>query len=237
MIRWWSALLLAVVAGCSGISENADGIASVEIRLPANFYLENARPLLIRAIARNAGGDSVAADFRWRSPDTLITVDSTRGVVTAKADAGTARIQVALFGKDTLVSILDSLRFTLTAAADTAFLTSPDSVAVRVDTDPTTIAMKLEGGAPRVAVAGRPISFAIIEPAPTDTPAVVFASGRAKDSVTTATTGIASLVIRGRSGAAIPDRVVVEVNAFRASGAKIPGSGRRVVVRFLHQSQ
>jgi len=234
--RWQAAAGLALLAGCSGISENQDGVATVEIRLPTNFYLEKNHPVLIRAVARNASGDSVGAEFRWRSPDTTIAVDSARGLVTARADSGTARVQAALFGRDTVVSILDSLKFTLTATADTGFTTTADSITIRFDTVATSIGFKLEGGAARLPVRGRPISFAIVDPAPADTPAVVFASGRVRDSALTGTTGVAALTIRGQRGRPIPDRAVVEINAYRASGAKVPGSGHRVVVRFLHET-
>jgi hypothetical protein len=229
--------LAALLGGCSGISDNDDGIATVEIRLPANFYLEHNQSVTIRAVARAANGDSVDAAFRWRTPDTVIAVDSTRGTVTALLSSGTGRVQAALFGKDSIFSILDSLKFTLTAVADTGFLTTADSIDVPIDVSPTAISFKLEGGTPRTAVSGRPITFSIIEPVPADTPVVIFASGRAKDSTITATTGIATISVGGRTGKTIPDRAVVEINAYRATGAKIPGSGKRVVIRFLHQTQ
>jgi hypothetical protein len=228
-------VVLALLGGCSGISDNDDGIASIEIRLPANFYLEKDQTVQIRAVARSAEGDSVAADFRWRSPDSTVAVDSSLGLITALVDTGTARIQAALFGRDTLLSILDSLRFTLTAAADSGVLTTPDSITVASDTTTTVMSFQLLGGNPPVGVAGRPVSFRIVEPSPPDS-AVVFGSGRVRDSVLTGTTGVATLTIRGRSGRTIPDRVVVEIDARRASGALIPGSGRHVVIRFLHQN-
>lgn len=236
MKRGGSAVVFALLAGCSGISENADGVASVEIRLPTNFYLEKGQSVLIRAVARNRDGDSVAAEFRWRSPDTTIAVDSALGIVTGLTDVGTARVQAALFGSDTLLSILDSLTFTLTAMADTGFSTTPDSITISVDTVATSIAFTLEGGTPRQPVAGRPVTFIIVDPAPADTPVVMFLSGRARDSTLTSAAGVATLTVRGRSGKTIPDRAVVEINAYRAAGALIPGSGQRVVVRFLHQT-
>lgn len=230
------ASLHALLAGCSGISENEEGIASIEIRLPANFYLENGQSVQIRAVARNADGDSIAAAFRWRSPDSTIAIDSTTGLITGLADSGAARVQAGVFGVDTVLSILDSLRFTLTARADTGFAAT-DSLTVPVDTVAAVISFTLEGGDTlRRPVAGRPVGFAIIEPAPADTPVVMFGSGRARDSALTGTNGAATLTIRGRSGRVIPDRAVVEITAYRASGAPIPGSGQRVVVRFLHQS-
>lgn len=234
MTRW--ALLAGILTGClSGISDNADGVNSIEIRLPTNFYLEANRPLTLSAVARNGAGDSVAAAFRWTSPDSTIAVDSSLGIVTALVATGKARVQLALLGKDSLFSSLDNLSFTLTAPADTTALTIADSLDAVFDTSSTTIAAIIQGGSPRTPVAGRPITFTIIDPV-VDTPVVAFPNTRAADSVLTGPTGVSTIVVRGRTGKTIPDRVVVEVSAYRASGQKIPGSGRRVVIRFRHQT-
>ena len=84
-------------------------------------------------------------------------------------------------------------------------------------------------------VVGRPVTFRIIDPVPADSPAVAFPSGRVADSLTTGANGIATGTIRGVTGRAVPDRAVVEINARRASGELIPGSGLRIVIRFRHQ--
>lgn len=189
------------------------------------------------AVARNAAGEAVDVGdrLRWLTPDTTVALDSATGLVTPRAATGTARIQVGIFGIDTVVTAPSSLVLTLTAKADTLLLLSPDSVEIlrdRFDTAP--IQLRLDGGSPLVPVVGRPVTFRVIEPAPSDSPAVVFASGRAADSLTTTTTGVTATV-RGAPGRPIPDRAVIEINAWRATGAAIPGSGRRVVVRFRHQ--
>ena len=241
MRRGWA--LLALAAGCSGISDNADGIASLELTLPVNLYLEKGVPLQLKAVARNAAGDSVGVPLVWRSSDTTITVDSVRGTVTPLRDAGTARIQVAAFGQDTLVTRYDALVFTLTPKADTLILTGPDSLNATVDSIGTApIGVRLMGGAPLIGVGGRPVTFRIVEPVQSDSPNVVlstggFASNRIVDSVLTAGTGApaAGPAVRAARGRTAPDRAVVEINAYRASGALIPGSRRLVVVRFLHQ--
>ena len=237
MTRWPLALLLAT--GClGGLDNNADGISSIEIRLPANFYLENGRPLTIRAVARNKSGDSVEAKFLWRTADSAQTImlDSATGTITPLKDVGKAKIQVALLGKDSLISVLDSLTFTLTARADSTYLTSPDSIEARTDTSVATVTAKIEGGSPPTPVVGRPVTFAVVDPIPVDTALVAFPTGKARDSVNTGTTGTGSLILRPRHRSVIPDRVVVEMNAYRADGTKIPGSGRRIVIRYRHET-
>lgn len=203
--------------------------------LPANTFLEPGVPVHLVAVARNAAGDSIAADLRWRTPDSTVQLDSTRGIVTAKATSGTARVQVGAFGKDTLVSGLGNLTFTLTAKADSLTLVSADSVNVTKDTDGTQLKAKLWGGTPAAGVSGRPVVFRIIDPAPADTPTVAFNFTRSADSLATDATGGVTAVLRPALNKTPPDRVVVRLTARRANGDAIPGSGRLIVVRFLHQ--
>lgn len=192
--------------------------------------------MTIRVVARNAKGDSVPAALTWRTVDTAaIAIDTVRGIVTALKATGTADVQIAVFGKDTLVSTPAGIKFTLTAQADTLRLDGVDSLTVTRDTVGIQVRVALEGGTPRVGVIGRPVALRLIEPAPVDSPAVAFLSGRTADSLTTGTNGLATATVRGVKGRVVPDRAVVEINAYRASGEKIPGSGRRIVIRFLHQ--
>ncbi len=230
-----AAFLVGIGAACSGLTNNNDGIERIEIVGPANFFLEIGTPTQLKAVALNQAGDSVAADFRWRTPDTTVTLDSLQGIITARLAAGTARVQLGVFGKDTIATSFAGLTFTLTAHADTLILVSADSVDVPKDTTGTPIRIQLAGGVLRTGVTGRPVSFRVIDPAPADTPAVAFTSGRVKDSLSTDGTGVTSSTVRGVKGRPVPDRAVVEINAYRASGVPIPGSGRRVVIRFRHQ--
>jgi hypothetical protein len=188
------------------------------------------------AVARNADGDSIDAPIRWRTPDSTISLDSLTGTATAVTDAGTARIQITVFGRDTVLTGLAGLTLSLTPKADSLTLASSDSLTISRDTlDTQQIRFILEGGDPAVGVAGRPVIFRIVEPAPADSPGVAFQSGRLSDSLMTDATGTVTSVVKGVAGRTRPDRAVIEVNASRATGAKIPGSGRQVVVRFLHQ--
>lgn len=210
-------------------------MASLEVHFPANTFLEAGATLLLRAVARNAAGDSVAADIRWQTPDTTVILEPT-GLVTAVGESGTARIQAGVFGADTIVSSLAGLTLTITRRADSLVLTSADSLTIARDTlDTASIRVTLLGGDPPTGVSGRPVALRIVDPVPVDSPGVVFNSGRTRDSVMTGVGGIATSTVRGVKGRAIPDRAVVEVHAYRADGTPIPGSGRTIVIRFLHQ--
>jgi len=191
-------------------------------------------------VARNGTGDSVGAVLAWRTPDTTITVDSATGAITAKYPTGQGRVQVAVVGSKPLATDLAKLVFTLTAPADTLDLAGPDSLDARIDATGVQITgFTLLGGDPLAPVALRPISFRIVDPAPADSPTVVLtnrATKKVADSTSTDANGVAGpMLVVGAANRTPPDRVVVEVNAYHASGDKIPGSGRQIVVRFLHQ--
>ena len=192
--------------------------------------------MTIRVVARNAAGDSVPATLIWRTADTAaIAIDTVRGIVTAKLATGSADVQVGVFGKDTLISTQSAIKLTLTASVDTLRLDGADSLEVAKDTVGAQVRVALEGGATPAGVVGRPVSIRIIDPAPADSPSVAFPSGRTADSLTTGANGLSTATIRGVKGRTVPDRAVVEINAYRASGERIPGSGRRIVIRFRHQ--
>lgn len=226
---------LALIAGCSGITNNEDGIATLEIRYPANTFLEAGTTVRLSGVARNGDGDSVDATIRWRTPDTTVTVDSVTGLVTPLFAAGTARIQAAVFGLDTIVTTIGGVTLTLTAKADSVALTTADSITLTQDTATATIRTRFLGGTPAVGILGRPLGLRIIEPAAVDSPTVAFASGRVSDSTNSDQTGATTTLVRAVRNRTPPDRVVVELQARRADGEPIPGSGRRVVIRFLHQ--
>ena len=58
MTRGVAAALLGLAAACSQLSESNGGIATLDVRLPANSFLEQERPLRLTAVARNRNGDS-----------------------------------------------------------------------------------------------------------------------------------------------------------------------------------
>jgi len=204
------------------------------VRLPANLFLEVGASVTLQATARDANGEAVDATIRFLTGDTTITVGESNGVVTARVATGTGRVQVVAFGEDSVASRLDTLRFTLTARADTLVLPT-DSVDVTVDTLGTALTAVLRGGTPLRPVEGRPITFRLVTPAAGDS-TVLFANHRGVDSATTTGAGQATVRLRGIPRRSVPDRAVVDVSAFRANGQAIAGSSRRIVVRFRHQN-
>jgi len=238
-VRLGTATALLAAAACSSFSENKAGIAALEVRLPANLYLEVGDTLRLQAEAVDADGAPVEASIVWRTtaPDTVASLDSLTGALVGLRFPDTVRVQVALAGQSEFSSDLSKLRFSITDRADTLELLSPDSLEVPTDADTTsTIEVQLTQLVDTVPVAGRPVRFTIIEPAQSGDSTVVFLTGRWSDSLVTLPTGRVStvrlLAVQNRTP---PDRVVVQVTAYRPSGAPIPGSGRLIVVRFLHQ--
>lgn len=231
MTRAWPALLL-VAAACSAFANNDDGLVSLDVRLPTNLYLELGLPIQLEAVARNADGAVVDVPIQWLTADTTVTLDQT-GLITPLQATGTAHVQVGVIGKDTLLSGPDDLVFSLTEPADSLRLAGPDSVdvAAGAQTSPPLEVALVAAGA---GVSGRPIGFAIVEPIQGDRPDVVLRTLKVRDSVLSASSGApqSPMTVRAASGRTPPDRVVVEVTAYRANGEAIPGSGVRFVIRF-----
>ena len=206
--------------------------------MPPVLYLEQSLSIQLHALARNRNGDSVTAEVVWRTPDTTVTLDGATGLVTARFATGAARIQAAVFGKDTLVSDYEKLKFTLTGRADSLRLVGSDSLTVTQDSEASpAIDLRLVQLPAGQGVPGRPIRFEIVEPVPETPPTVRLSTAKVRDSLLSGATGGPNVpvTVRAAPGAVPPDRVVVEVTALRASGEAIPGSGRRIVIRFLHQ--
>src|SRR5690606_33016236 len=71
---------LLLVAGCSALPVDGDGVVALEIRTPTPASLRVGEQLILRARALNLKGDSVPSLIRWRTADTaLITLDSLSG--------------------------------------------------------------------------------------------------------------------------------------------------------------
>lgn len=104
--------LLAVLSGCANLPTSGDGIVALEVVQPASLTLAQGSSIQLTARAVDRSGTIVAADVRWRTPDSTLVVDSLTGEVTAITDAGTGRVQAST---GTLRSSI--LTFALTAAA------------------------------------------------------------------------------------------------------------------------
>lgn len=88
---------VAAVAACSSLPSTGDGIVALQVIAPPSLTLKQGQSLTLHARALDQHGDSVAAEIRWRTPDTAaVTVDSVLGTVTAKVGTGTARVQAAV---------------------------------------------------------------------------------------------------------------------------------------------
>jgi hypothetical protein len=91
------AFAVTALIACSSLPRSDNGVVALEVRAPDTLALVNGASLTLHARALDINGDSVAADVRWRTPDTaLVTLDSLLGVVTARSDTGTARVQASV---------------------------------------------------------------------------------------------------------------------------------------------
>ncbi|MBA2292373.1 MAG: hypothetical protein H0W15_07955 [Gemmatimonadales bacterium] len=90
------ALLVLMLAGCSSLPGDADGVVSLELRSPVAVTLSQGASFTLQAQALDRNGEIVNAPIRWRTADTTITVDSVSGVVTALQGTGTGTVQAAL---------------------------------------------------------------------------------------------------------------------------------------------
>jgi hypothetical protein len=110
-------LTVAAVAACGSLPDAGNGVVQLKIFTPDSLFLYPDSSLILRAVAFNLNGDSVATPILWRTPDTaLVTVDATSGLVTSRIDTGaTARVQASA---GTLLSPIISIQLR-TAPADT----------------------------------------------------------------------------------------------------------------------
>ncbi len=189
-------------------------------------------------------GDSVAATIVWATADTtpiLTVLDSLTGWTVVNRTGQTGRLVAR---SDRLVSNPLSIR-TL-AAADTLFTTlvsTVDTVTLSADSISDSLTVEVAdtiksasgGDSLTVALAGRPVVYAITYPA-TSGPVTLVTNDSTHglvttDTVATGASGIAFVQVR-LLGAPIPDSVVVAAIARRAVGDTVPGSPVTFVVRF-----
>lgn len=93
------ALLLAAggLGACSALPADGDGVVAIELRTQSPVSLRLGQSVTLRARALNQQGDSVASVLRWYTADTaLLVLDSTTGVLSGRAAAGSARVQAAV---------------------------------------------------------------------------------------------------------------------------------------------
>lgn len=190
-------------------------------------------PLTVRVLDR--AGDTVpgAAIVLYVLDTAALGVDSAGMGVIGRAPAATARVVAgsgSLRSDPLSVRVLpaaDSLRATGSSALTVAAADSQSGPLATAVLDLTTTPGQ---SAP---LGGRPVRFTLEFPAfagPASATAVLGNDSLA-ETVLTAVAGTASVVVK-RKGAAQPDSAVVLARAVRGTGASVPGSPVRFVVRF-----
>ncbi len=225
------ALLLLAAAACSKLSGDSGVPVALEVRVPAATQVEVGDTIQLTARALNQQGDSVDAPITWRTPDTLtVAIDSLTGRLTG-VTAGTGRIQAR---SGSLVSSFVS--FTVLARVDTLQIIPPDSSRVAAGVIASgPLVVELDSLNPLGPVAGRPVIYDVVLPLfgqPGDTVAL-----NGKGLTATAITGsdgqpTSPVTLNRVAGQPSPDSAQVEVRAQRPSGAPVPGSGQRFIIRF-----
>jgi hypothetical protein len=219
-------LILLLVLGCSGLTDEGGGVVGLQIRTPALLTLETGETLPLSARALDKNGDSIAAEITLRAPDATLTVDPL-GVVTGVAP-GPGRVQ-AFVGQ--LASNL--VQFTVISRADTLIvLDSVFTVAPGVPASPPLVA-HLQSFNPVAVLPDRPVVYAVTSPPDVGPHTVELPGGVLTDTVSTGTDGaVTSVTLNRVTSIAQPDTAIVEVRAFRTRGAPVPGSGQRFIVIF-----
>jgi hypothetical protein len=222
----------------------ADLSRVIALDVRAADSLEEYDTLKPHARVLDGRGDSVAATIVWATADTapiLTVLDSLTGWTVVNRTGQTGRLVAR---SDRLVSNPLSIR-TL-AAADTLFTTRASTVdTVTLSADSVSDSLTVEvadtiksasgGDSLTVALAGRPVVYAITYPA-TSGPVTLVTNDSTHglvtaDTVATGAAGIAFVQVR-LLGAPVPDSVVVAAIARRAVGDTVPGSPVTFVVRF-----
>jgi hypothetical protein len=230
----WLFLALAL-SSCSDLGGDADIPILLEIRVPSGIGggtppVEIGDTFQLSARALNQDGDSVAATFTWRTPDTaLIFVEPSTGRIAGKK-AGSARVQVT---SGSLTS--DLVNFAVVPAAESLQIIPPDSARILVtDTSSVPLVSELDTINPTGPLAGRQLVYQLTSlfGQPGDTASLT--AGGMTRLVATSSLGQPATPVYVRAIPALPrpDSVLVEVSAFRPSGAPIPGSGQIFIVRF-----
>lgn len=211
---------------------------------PGAPSVEEQDTLTLTAVALDANGDvlpDVPVIWHILDPDTAshpFTLDSLTGLVTG-IFAGPGRVQGIADGLRTntitvtVLAVPDSIAGVAptTVTVDEQDAESPALVAAVYDVKPT---------GQTTALAGRPVRFAIVEPASGTPEASQVAIGLpgqpvGADSLTvTATSGASGLALATarRVGGVQPDSAIVEAVALTSAGGIIPGTPARFVVRF-----
>ena len=222
----------------------ADLSRVIALDVSAPDSLEQYDTLRPHARVLDGHGDSVAATIVWATADSapiLTVLDSLTGWTVVNRTGQTGRLVAR---SDRLVS--NPILIRTLAAADTLFATAAstvDTVTLSADSVSDSLTVELAdtiesasgGDSLTVALAGRPVVYAITYPAPPSQVTLVTNdttySAVATDTAATGASGIAFVKVR-LLGSPVPDSVVVTAIARRAVGDTVPGSPVTFVVRF-----
>jgi hypothetical protein len=230
-VRWGLAAMgLTAAAGCANLTDEG-GVAGLEIRYPPDRVVEVGQTIVLRARALNAQGDSVAATVTWLTPDTTVTLTSD-GHLTGRTGGSSAQVQAQV---GSLVS--DFVTFTVNARPDTLVITGDSVLTVGSGTTASApLLASLQTFDPAGPLSARVIVYRIVAPVFAD-PAqrsVELPGGVLALEAETGGDGtpVTPVTVSRVAGQATPDSAIVTVVATTATGAVVPGSGQRFIVRF-----
>lgn len=217
-------LALVAVVACSSLGEPGEPVA-IEFLIPAPALVEVNDTIQLRARVLDLNGDSIAAEIRWRTPDSTVGVDSLTDLFWGLLP-GSGRVQPtsgSLVGTVATFSVrarADTV--IISTAAESLFVATADSVSASF----TPKVAQING----TGLADRKMIFTLLEP--TDS-SVALTGDVFADTVTTKADGTPSVTIRLRKRTpTAPDSALVEVGARRFSGDTVAGSGQRIRIFF-----
>ena len=226
--------LAVLLVGCSDLDELGDGVIALDILPPNPPIIEFGDTATFGARALDENGDSVAADIRWVTPDTTLTiVDTAAGLVAGRYPAVTGRVQAQLGNLQSGFTTL-----TVEARADTIIVPGPVQDTVTADeTASVALAARVESFDPVGPLTGRSLIYEIVQPVFADPAArtVELSGGGLVDTVLTGADGAPTtpVAVQRVTGATPPASVTVQVRSVQRRGTPVPGSGQAYTVLFF----
>jgi hypothetical protein len=228
-VRWYPAVALLPLLGCSDLAGTGGGVVALELRLQNPAVVEQQDTLVLSARALDVNGKPVAADIFWRTPDSALIVDST-GLVTTEASSGSGRVQART---GSLLSDLVSLE--IHRRSDTLVLHGPATITVpATDTASAALVAAVQSLAPdTVGISNTRILYEIVDTA-TAQGNFHFQGGGLSLRAATGLTGepLVPVTLRKASPGTAPASVTVVVSATRPSKVGVPGSGQVFTIDF-----
>lgn len=228
-MKCWSLFLASLLLGCSDLSGTKGGVVALELRLQTPPVVEQFDTLLLVARALDADGREVATDILWRSPDSILIVDST-GSVTTDSSSGSGRVQARTGSLLSDLTVLEIHR-----RSDTVVLEVPTTITVPAsDSASAAMVAALQSLAPdTVGISNGRLLYEVVETADA-TGKLRFQGGGLSLRAATSLTGqpATPVTLRKVPGTTPPSTVTVRVSATRPSGIAVPGSGQLFTVDF-----